>query len=271
MQVNWSFLLVQSFAVRMPLLTATIAFGLGRRCWRSPQWCYLHCLRTLSLPSKHTHTRLFNGPLSGTTRVSQYQKGKTNLDFIEARDSEWQWHHLSHMQVCTSLQTDNHPSNPPLSFYRPVALPAAQPAASKHWRDTITTIINNNNNLLCELPHTLCFWCHPFICVCVHMTYMHVQAEAIFCLACRWLLDCCCSCFSLVLWTRTHEDVTKSTHTHTQPFNGCLARTTRVRWYQKKPPSTHAHEEEEEGFTLTTRSIAWELIPCKVLWAIKGC
>jgi len=40
--------------------------------------------------------------------VSQYQKGKTNLDFSEARDSEWQWHRLDHMQVCTSLQTDNH-------------------------------------------------------------------------------------------------------------------------------------------------------------------
>jgi len=36
----------------------------------------------------YTHT--FNGPLSGTTRVSRYQKGKTNLDFTEARDSEWQ-------------------------------------------------------------------------------------------------------------------------------------------------------------------------------------
>jgi len=42
--------------------------------------------------------------------VSQYQKGKTNLDFTEARDSEWQWHQLGHMQVCTSLQTDNHAS-----------------------------------------------------------------------------------------------------------------------------------------------------------------
>jgi len=39
--------------------------------------------------------------------VSRYQKGKTNLDFTEARDSEWQWHQLGHMQVCTSLQTDN--------------------------------------------------------------------------------------------------------------------------------------------------------------------
>jgi len=47
---------------------------------------------------------------SGTTQVSWYQKGKTNLDFTEARDSEWQWHQLGHIQVCTSLQTDNHAS-----------------------------------------------------------------------------------------------------------------------------------------------------------------
>jgi len=63
-----------------------------------------------------THTRPFNGPFSGTTQVSRCQKGKTNLDFLEARDSEWQWHQLGHMQVCTSLQTDNHSSTPPLSF-----------------------------------------------------------------------------------------------------------------------------------------------------------
>jgi len=37
--------------------------------------------------------------------VSRYQKGKTNLDFTEARDSEWQWHQLGHMQVCTTLKT----------------------------------------------------------------------------------------------------------------------------------------------------------------------
>jgi len=48
--------------------------------------------------------------------VSQYQKGKSNLDFTEARNSEWQWHQLGHMQVCTSLQIDNHTSTPPLCF-----------------------------------------------------------------------------------------------------------------------------------------------------------
>jgi len=48
--------------------------------------------------------------------VSRYQKGKTNLGFTEARDSEWQWHQLGHMQIGTSLQTDNHASTPPLKL-----------------------------------------------------------------------------------------------------------------------------------------------------------
>ena len=26
----------------------------------------------------------------------------------DARDSKWQWHQLGRIQVCTSLQTDNH-------------------------------------------------------------------------------------------------------------------------------------------------------------------
>jgi len=67
--------------------------------------------------------------LSGTTRVSRYQKGKTNMDFTEATGSEWQWHQLGHMQFCTSLQTDNHANTHHSVFYRPDALPAAQPTA----------------------------------------------------------------------------------------------------------------------------------------------
>ena len=75
----------------------------------------------------HTHT--FNGPLSRTTRVSRYQKSKTNLDFTEARDSELRWHQLGHMQVCTSLQTDNHASNPPPSFLQ-AGCPSCSPTNS---------------------------------------------------------------------------------------------------------------------------------------------
>ena len=70
----------------------------------------------LSIIYAHTHTHPFNGPFFGTTQVSGYQNGKTNLDFTEARDSKWQWHQLGRMQVCTLFQTYNHTSIPPLSF-----------------------------------------------------------------------------------------------------------------------------------------------------------
>jgi len=48
--------------------------------------------------------------------MSQYKKGNANIDFTEAKDSEWHCHQLGHMQVCTSHQTDNHTSTPPLGF-----------------------------------------------------------------------------------------------------------------------------------------------------------
>jgi len=81
------------------------------------------------VPHTHTHTHPFNGPFSGTTQVSKYQKGKTNLDFTEARDSEWQWHQLGHVQVCTLLQTDYHTSTPPLCFLQ-AGCPSCRPTNS---------------------------------------------------------------------------------------------------------------------------------------------
>jgi len=61
--------------------------------------------------------------------VSRYQKGKTNLDFTEASDSEWQWHRPGHMQVCTLLQIDNHTSTPPLCFLQ-AGCPSCRPTNS---------------------------------------------------------------------------------------------------------------------------------------------
>jgi len=70
--------------------------------------------------------------------VSQYQKGKTNLDFTAARDSQWQWqwHQLGHMQVCTSLQTDDHASTPPLSFLQ-AGCPSCHPNNSVKAQATV--------------------------------------------------------------------------------------------------------------------------------------
>jgi len=65
--------------------------------------------------------------------VSRYQKGKTNLDFTEARDSKWQWHQLGH--ICKSAPRSRQITMPAPHhsvFYRLDALPAAQPTASNH-------------------------------------------------------------------------------------------------------------------------------------------
>jgi len=72
--------------------------------------------------------------------VSRYQKGKTNLDFTEARDSEWQWHQLGHVQVCTSLQTDNQASTPPLSFLQ-AGCPSCRPTNSIKALKAINNIL----------------------------------------------------------------------------------------------------------------------------------
>jgi len=95
----------------------------------------------------------FNGPFSETTRVSRYPTGKTNLDFTEARDSEWQWHQMDHMQVCTSLQIDNHASTPPLSFFtgRMPFLPPNQQCQSTEG--TIFQFLRYANNILITNIH----------------------------------------------------------------------------------------------------------------------
>ena len=96
--------------------------------------CYISYKYCAEIPIKTfiqtTTPRLFNSPLSGTTRVSR-------LDFTEARDSEWQWHQLGHMQVCTSLQTDNHTTQF-LQAGCPSCRPTNSVKALKHYSHTKT-------------------------------------------------------------------------------------------------------------------------------------
>jgi len=47
-----------------------------------------------------------------------------------------QSHRSSRSPVGTSLQTDDHASTSPPSFYGPGALPGAQPTVLKHWRQS---------------------------------------------------------------------------------------------------------------------------------------
>ena len=89
----------------------------------------------------HTHTHPFNGPLSGTTRVSQYQKGKTNLDFAEARDSEWQWHQLGCAYSSVHLAPDRQPrQHPTAQVFLHVGCPSCCPTNSvKALQDSLWT------------------------------------------------------------------------------------------------------------------------------------
>jgi len=106
---------------------------------------------------KSTYTHPFNGPFSGTTQLGRYQKGKTNLNFTEATDSEWQWHQLGHIQVCTSLQTDNHASTPPLSFLQagcPSCRPTNSVKALKAIRKSKQPKIQQNKTTLVQLHLT---------------------------------------------------------------------------------------------------------------------
>jgi len=54
--------------------------------------------------------------------------------FTGARDSEWQWHQLGYMEICTSPQADYHTSTLPLGFLQ-AGFPSCCPTNSiKHWR-----------------------------------------------------------------------------------------------------------------------------------------
>ena len=114
--------------------------GLGEHCKLSQRdpgpspghqtaFAIFQVFRMASAMFTHTHTRLtalFPGlpGWDGTRKVNQ-------SGFYWSK-RQWQWHQLGHMQVCTSIQTDNRASTLPLFFYRPDALPAAQPTVSKH-------------------------------------------------------------------------------------------------------------------------------------------
>jgi len=116
-------------------------------CILFSQYHYINPISTHT----HTHTHPFNGPLSRTTWVSRYQKGKTDLDFTEARGSEWHWHQLGHMQDCVSLQTDNRASTPHSFFTgRMPFLPPSQQCQSTEGQYPLSS------NIPCDLYH-LCY------------------------------------------------------------------------------------------------------------------
>jgi len=111
-------------------------------CYHLPYTCH---------HGTHIHTHPFNGPFSGTTRVGRYQKGKpiwTLLEQETVSGSSISW------AICKSAPRSRQITTPAPHhwvFYRPDALPAAQPTASKHWRPTC----HHGSTLQYIILHTL--------------------------------------------------------------------------------------------------------------------
>ena len=147
----------------------------------------------------------FNGLFSRTTWVSRYQKGKTNLDFTGARDSEWQWHQLGHMQVCT----DDYIWSLIKHKYR-LRKRKVNMASNIHLHQHLVgpALVAGGPMLKMEFSDLTFFtlstarW--PSLAMQLMITTMIMTID------CQWLK-----------------------HTHTQPFYGPFSRTTWVSRYQK--------------------------------------
>ena len=126
------------------------------RCWHVPinkiwrrtestprsEWRRSHMAGICSDCSTHeinTHTYIHpsNGPLYGTTRVSQYQKVKTNLDFTEARDSGISW------AICKSAPRSRQPRQHPTTQFFTGPMPFLQPNQQRLSTEGDTREINS--------------------------------------------------------------------------------------------------------------------------------
>ena len=121
-----------------PSSNTPVGWRAAWHCWQLSWWHWVTTTTTTLHP--------FNGLFSRTTWVSWCQKSKTSLDLSEARDdgilecSGISWTICKQSAPrCRQMTT---PTPHPLNFYRPDALPGAQPTVSKHWRHTEDTELN---------------------------------------------------------------------------------------------------------------------------------
>ena len=107
---------------------SVLLWGLGWRIRRGPLMLR-QCLLAHLLLQLLQLLQPFNGLFSRTTWVSRYQKGKTNLDFTGARDSEWQWHQLG---MCKSAPRSRQITTPAThhSVFLQAGCPSCRPTNS---------------------------------------------------------------------------------------------------------------------------------------------
>ena len=127
-----------------------------------PDFCQCKQHRIKDRPSQiinhsHTHTTvlLLRWNLSGTTRVSRYQKGKTRKvknqsGFTGARDSEWQWHLLGRYKSASHpRQPRQHPTTQFFTGRMPFLPPNQQHQKCPRRKQAVI-----NSSTLCAHIHT---------------------------------------------------------------------------------------------------------------------
>jgi len=90
----------------------------------------------------HTHTRL-TAHCPGLPGSAGTREVKPIWILQKQRDCEWQWHQLGYVQVCTSLQADNHANIPQLRFLQagcPSCRPTNSIKALKAWSHRVVWI-----------------------------------------------------------------------------------------------------------------------------------
>jgi len=158
--------------------------------------------RFLHVTHWYQKLHLFNGHFSRTTWKTWHQKGKPFWILMKQRKMGWQWHQLDHMQViCILLQTCNHASTSPLSFYRPDDLPAAQPTASKHWTHTGQPSMKFKIITITSYPGSAVLMPNPILCI-THFTAWRPQL-AVWCsrsIVCRMNKVTLCWAWLVLEW-----------------------------------------------------------------------
>ena len=95
------------------------------------------CSAIVLITQTHHHHHTFNGPLSGWASTRKVEPIWILLEQETLSGSGISW------AICKSAPRSRETTTP--VFYRPDALPAAQPTASKHWRQYyIDTHIHNH-------------------------------------------------------------------------------------------------------------------------------
>jgi len=111
----------------------------------SPKLCILHSSSQMAHTHTHTHTRLtafFPGlPRSASTRKVKPIWILLKQETVSGSGISW--------AICKSVSRSRQITTPAPHcsvFYRPDAIPATQPTASKHWRHIVHICNHNNNN-----------------------------------------------------------------------------------------------------------------------------